>query len=143
MSDKSPDRVNRTYSNLHTDQPAQETDDRLEALISMTEDLKVFIKYLESRDAGFNQNFIRPSVESLWQRYFTIRLKILEFSPDTAYMNQGERAQEVYDEIEKISMSEKSLKTIKRWDRLKTDDLILKKISVSEIFSTVFNSEQP
>ncbi len=133
MSAKSADRVNRTYSNLHTDQPVQETDDRLEKLIRIADDLKGMIDILNNPHSRINKTFIASIVEKLWERYFMIQLKILEYHPETKYMNQNQRAQRVREQIRaqaaklkpgKISPIEKSLKTISRWDALKTDDMM-------------------
>ncbi len=124
MSDKSPHRVNRAYSNLHTDHPVQETDDRLETLISMAEALKGVIQYLNNPHSGFDKPFISQPVDLLWIRYFTIRLRILQLNPDTAHMNQGERAQEVQQEMKGFALTAKKISTISRWDAEKTKDLM-------------------
>lgn len=94
---------------------------QLERLASHLEDIAGF---LSNPHTGFNRELVQYPVQLLWDRYFKIRLMILKVDPQTYRMNQGERAQRIQQEMQKISVTERSIKTISRWDGLKMKDLI-------------------
>lgn len=102
----------------------QPADERLETLHRMADVIKGSIEFLENPVHRFDKTFIAQPVEILWIRYFTIRLRILQLDPETSDLNQGERAQEIQQEMEIFALTAKKISSISRWDAEKTKDLI-------------------